>query len=358
MRLPLISGTEDQVDLNAFKDMVDAYMDSGFCYFDTAHVYLGGNSETALREGLVKRYPRDSFLLTDKLSGSCFHSNQEIFQLFDTQLAACGVDYFDYYLMHSMSAEVYEKFLSCDAFDAVRTLRSRGLVRHMGISFHDKPEVLERILTEQPDIEVVQIQLNYLDMDNPSIQSKAVYEVCQKFGKPVFVMEPVRGGALAALPRAAEQVFRNLDGGSTASYAIRYAASFEDVEIVLSGMSTLDQMWDNLSFMTDFHPLTRQEYAAVEKVRMIIKAENAIPCTGCRYCIPGCPMDIQIPLLFSCLNTRRRYHDWGSDHYYSVHTSGRGKASDCIGCGQCQRICPQHLPVIDLLKQVSAEFDA
>ena len=356
MRLPLTGNPGEEVDQAQFNRMIDRYMEAGFCYFDTAHVYLGGNSELAIREGLVRRYPRDSFVLTDKLSGSCFASEQGIYDLFETQLAACGVAYFDYYLMHSMSAEVYQKFLDCNAFDAVRKLKAQGKIRHMGISFHDRPEILEQILREQPDIEVVQIQFNYLDYDSPSIESKAVYDMCCKYQKPVFIMEPVKGGALSNLPEEAEALFRELEGGSPASYAIRFAASFPGVEMVLSGMSTEEQMADNLSYMREFRPLSDEEFSTVRSVAEILKQQNTIQCTACRYCVPGCPMEIQIPDLFACLNTKRRYQDWGSDYYYKVHTTGYGTPGDCVGCRQCERICPQHLPITDLLQEVAAAF--
>lgn len=357
MRLPMIGGPEGQVDQAQFNQMIDRYMAEGFCYFDTAHVYLQGKSELALREGLVERYPRDSYLFADKLSGSCFQSEADIRPFFEAQRKATGLDYFDYYLMHSQTAAVYEKFLSCNAYNVARQLKEEGKLRHLAISFHDKPSVLERILTEQPDIEAVQIQLNYLDYDDPSVESGNVYEVCRKFGKPVLVMEPVKGGALANLPEAAADIFRALKGGSPASYAIRYAASFEGVFMVLSGMSDLPQMEDNLSYMKDFQPLTEQEREAIDQVRAILRAENSIPCTGCRYCTAGCPMHIRIPDLFSCLNTQRRYHDWNSDYYYEVNTRESGKASDCIRCGKCRQICPQHLDVPALMVEVAAAFE-
>lgn len=353
MRLPMQG---DQVDMEHFKRMVDHYMARGFCYFDTARIYIGGQSETALREALVKRYPRDSFVLTDKLSGSCFGSREEIRPLFESQLEAMGTDYFDYYLMHALSAEVYQKFLSCGAFEEVRQLKKEGKVRHMAISFHDKPQVLEQILTEQPDIEAVQIQLNYLDYDDPSIESGAVYEVCRKYHKPVLVMEPVKGGALANLPKEAEEIFSRLGGGSPASYAIRYAASFPGVMMVLSGMSDEAQMLDNLSYMEDPQPLSEKEMEAVRQVRDIFRSLKTIPCTGCRYCVDGCPMHIRIPDLFACLNDQIKYQNWGSGFYYGVHTQAGGKIEDCIGCGQCVRSCPQHLHVPELLKEVAKAF--
>jgi hypothetical protein len=226
----------------------------------------------------------------------------------------------------------------------------------MAISFHDKPEVLEQILREQPDIEAVQIQLNYLDYDDPSIESGAVYEVCRKYHKPVLVMEPVKGGALANLPKDAEEIFARLGGGSPASYAIRYAASFPGVMMVLSGMSDEAQMLDNLSYMEDPQPLSEQEMEAIRQVRDIFRSLKTIPCTGCRYCVDGCPMHIRIPDLFSCLNDQIKYQNWGSGFYYGVHTQAGGKIEDCIGCGQCVRSCPQHLNVPELLQEVAKAF--
>ena len=358
MRLPQIGGSEGPVDQPQFNAMIDQYMAAGFNYFDTARVYLGGDSEKALREGLVKRYPREKYVFTDKLSGSQFSSEAEIRPLVDQQLSDTGLTYFDYYLMHSMSEAVYRKFESCNAFSVVQELKKEGKLRHMGISFHDKPHVLEKILREHPEIEVVQIQLNYLDMDDPGIESRSVYEVCRKYGKPVLIMEPVKGGNLALLPPEAERVFAELQGGSPASYAIRYAAGFEGVMMVLSGMSSLPQMEDNLSYMDPPQPLSDRELQAIEQVKTILRSSNTIPCTGCRYCTDGCPANIRIPDLFSVLNSKRKYQDWGSDFYYSVHVEGAGKPSDCVGCGRCEDICPQHLPVREYLKEVALAFEA
>ena len=355
MRLPMTA--EGEVDQTRFERMIDRYMEAGFRYFDTAHVYLEGRSETALRAGLVERYPRESFFLTDKLSGSQFSAEAEIRPLFEKQMKALGIERLDMYLMHAMNAEVYEKFSRLRAFENAAALKAEGRIDHMGISFHDRPEVLERILTERPEIEAVQIQLNYADIDSPSIQAGAVYEVCRRFGKPVLVMEPVKGGGLAALPPAAEAVLAGLGGGSPASYAIRYAASFEGVAMVLSGMSDEAQMEDNLRTMSDFRPLDEGEKAALAEVRRILREENAIACTGCRYCAAGCPKSIPIPEIFACVNTKRRYADWGSDTYYGVLTTGRGRASDCVRCGRCESICPQHLPIREELSRAASLFD-
>lgn len=357
MRLPMIGGPEGQVDQQQFNRMVDRYMEAGFCYFDTAHVYLGGQSEIALREGLVKRYPRERFFLVDKLSGSQFASEGEIRPFLEKQLEACGVDYFDLYLMHSQSREVYEKFRSSNAYETARQLKKEGKIRHWGISFHDKAAVLEQILTDWPDIEVVQIQLNYLDYDDPGIEAGKVYAVCEKFGKPVLVMEPVRGGALSDLPEEGKAVLNALGGGSAASYALRYAAGFPNVRMVLSGMSDEKQMEDNLKTFTDLQPLNDREKEAIEQVRKIIRSSNIISCTACRYCVAGCPRNISIPDLFSCYNTMVKYQDWGSGFYYETYTQGRGRASDCIRCGKCEKICPQHLPIRQLLQDVAKTFE-
>ena len=357
MRLPMLGGAEGTVDLAQFSQMIDRYLAAGFGYFDTARVYLGGQSETALRECLVKRYPRDAFILTDKLSGSQFQCEADILPLFQSQLDAMGVTFFDYYLMHSQSAAVYEKFMNCNAYEVVRQLKAAGKIRHMGISFHDKAEVLEKILKEHPEIEVVQIQFNYLDVSSPSIDSMGVYEVCRRYQKPVFVMEPVKGGVLAQLPEQAQQLLQTLGTDQCpANYAIRYAASFEGVSMVLSGMSDLAQMDSNLAVMQSFQPLTEQEHQVLSRITEILKAQDMIQCTGCRYCTAGCPRRIRIPDLFSCANTKKRYGDWSSDYYYQLHTFEAGKPEDCIRCRKCERICPQHLQITELLQQVARLF--
>ena len=355
MRFPM---NGEEVDIAETSRMVDLFLESGFNYFDTAHGYIQGKSETALKTCLTSRYPREKYILTNKLSGHFFKSEAEIRPLFQQQLEACGVDYFDYYLMHAQNADEFERFKQRRAYETAFELKKEGKVRHVGISFHDRADVLERILTEYPQIEVVQIQFNYLDYDDPAVQSRKCYEVCRKFDKPVLIMEPVKGGHLVNLPDSAKQVLDELHGGSYASYAIRFAASFPGVMMVLSGMSNLDQMRDNLSFMQDFQPLNAAERAAVEKVQEIYHSMNLIPCTACRYCTEVCPKHISIPDLFALLNAKQIHHDWNADYYYgSVHTSEGRKASDCLGCGKCEQICPQHLPVRTLLKDVAREFE-
>lgn len=356
MRLPT-NGKD--VDLEKFSEMVDFYMSQGFNYFDTARVYHGGLSETAIGECIAKRYPRESFILTDKLSTSLFNCEEEIRPLLDSQLRACGVEYFDFYLMHAQTKTLFEKYKKCHAYETAFELKKEGRVRHVGISFHDTADVLDRILTEYPEIEVVQIQLNYVDFDDPAVQGRLCYEVCRKHNKPVIVMEPVKGGNLVNLPPEAHEILASLNGGSPASYAIRFAAGFDGVMMVLSGMSNMAQLRDNLSYMKDFVPLSETELGAISRVCDVFRSKHLIPCTACRYCTDGCPKHIAIPDLFSCMNSKKLYAgDWNPGYYYGVHTKGGSKAGDCIGCGKCEAACPQHLPIRELLAEVSKEFDS
>ena len=355
MRLPM---NDDQVDIAETTRMVDEFLAQGFNYFDTAHGYIGGKSELALKECLTSRYPREAYSLTDKLTDSYFKTETDIRPFFESQLEACGVDYFDFYLMHSQNADNFKKFKACRAYETAFALKAEGRIRHVGLSFHDRAEVLDQILTEYPQIEVVQIQFNYLDYDDIAVQSRKCYEVCRKHGKPVLVMEPVKGGSLVNLPEEAKKVLDDLHGGSPASYAIRFAAGFPGMMMVLSGMSDLEQMKDNLSYMRDFKPLNETELAAVNKVKEIFHKMNMIPCTACRYCVEGCPKQISIPDLFAIMNIKQLHHDWNADYYYEeVHTAPGRRASDCLKCGKCEKICPQHLPIRKLLEEIAKEFD-
>ena len=356
MRLPM---NGDQADIAETTRMVDEFLAQGFNYFDTAHGYIGGKSELALKECLTSRYPREAYSLTDKLTDSYFKTETDIRPFFESQLEACGVDYFDFYLMHSQNADNFKKFKACRAYETAFALKAEGRIRHVGLSFHDRAEVLDQILTEYPQIEVVQIQFNYLDYDDIAVQSRKCYEVCRKHGKPVLVMEPVKGGSLVNLPEEAKKVLDDLHGGSPASYAIRFAAGFPGMMMVLSGMSDLEQMKDNLSYMRDFKPLNETELAAVNKVQEIFHKMNMIPCTACRYCVEGCPKQISIPDLFAIMNIKQLHHDWNADYYYyeEVHTAPGRRASDCLKCGKCEKICPQHLPIRKLLEEIAKEFD-
>lgn len=354
MRLPMIG---EEIDKEQFKTMIDEFMDAGFNYFDTAHGYINEKSEPAIRECLAARYPRESYILTDKLSGNYFEKEEDIRPLFDAQLKACGVEYFDFYLMHAQNAQWFEKFKKCRAYETAFALKEEGKIRHVGISFHDKATVLEQILTEYPQIEVVQIQFNYADYESPSVESRKCYEVCRRMGKPVIVMEPVKGGSLVNLTDDAAAVFEELHGGSAASYAIRFAAGFEGIIMVLSGMSNMEQLRDNVSYMKEFKPLDEKEQEAVKRVQDIFASKNLIPCTACRYCVDGCPEHIAIPDLFAGMNKKKVYKGWDAKRYYKNVTKEKGKASDCVKCGQCEEICPQKLPIRELLETVVREME-
>ena len=356
MRLPMIG---DDVDIEQTKQMVDLFLSKGFTYFDTAYGYLNGKSEKAIKAALVDRYPRESYQLATKLPAwAGAKTAEEARAMLATSLERTGAGYFDFYLLHNLGDNRTEAFDRFGIWDFLAEQKAKGVIKHLGFSFHDKADVLDDLLNKHPNMEFVQLQINYADWESASIQSRACYEVARKHGKPVIVMEPVKGGSLVNLPEDAQKVLDGLHGGSNASYAIRFAASFPGIRMVLSGMGSTEMMADNCGFMKDFQPLNEEERMAIARVCAIFRGQGLIPCTGCRYCTEVCPQGIPIPDLFACMNTKKQFHDWNSDYYYQdVRTKNAAKASDCLKCGQCEDICPQHLNIRDLLEDVAKVFE-
>ena len=363
MRLPLTNPDEaSSIDVEQVKDMVDAFIENGFTYFDTAWMYCGFQSECAAKEALVDRYPRDSYTLADKLHAGYVKTREDRDKIFNEQLRKTGVEYFDYYLLHDIGVDHYKIYQELDCFTWLKEKKEQGLVRHIGFSFHDSAKMLDQVLTEHPEVEFVQLQLNYLDWDSEGVQSRKCYETAVKHGKPVIVMEPVKGGTLAKVPERAERMFKEYHPDmSVPSWAIRFAASNEHVMMVLSGMSNMEQLQDNMSYMADFQPLNEEEQEIIRKAVEIINSGIEIPCTGCSYCTEGCPQNIAIPKYFSLYNADLQECEekgWKPQgEYYDRLTKTFGKASDCVECGQCESVCPQHLPVIRHLKEVAARFE-
>ena len=364
MRMPTLDKTyQANVDVEQVKAMVDRFMEKGFTYFDTALMYNGFASEAVAKTALVDRYPRDSFTLATKLHAGFFNSVEEREKVFAGQLKKTGAGYFDYYLIHGIEASMLPKYEQLDCFGWLLEKKAQGLVKHAGFSFHDSAELLDKILTKHPGMEFVQLQINYLDWESQWVQSRACYEVAVKHGKPVIVMEPVKGGTLARVPEAAEKLFKDhAPDLSVPSWAIRFAASLDNVMVVLSGMSSIGQMEDNLSYMAGFTPLTEEEKALCHRAAEIINGQIAVPCTGCSYCVEKCPKKIAIPQYFSLYNEDMRENleekGWTVNFSnYDILADKFGRARDCIACGQCEGMCPQHLPIIEKLKAVSAHFD-
>ena len=345
------------IDIEQTKAMVDLFLEAGFTYFDTAFIYPG--SEAAAKEALVDRHPRESYTLATKMNAAIPGMTEKMVKNeFETSLKRTGAGYFDYYLLHALSHSNVKRYDKFDIWGFAKEKKAQGLIKHYGFSFHDEPELLDRLLTEHPDVEFVQLQINYADWENDKVASRRNYEVARKHNKPIVIMEPVKGGKLASPPKEVKALMDACaPGASYASWAIRFAASLPGVLTVLSGMSNTQQMRDNLSFMRDFKPLNKEELEIIRKAQLIMESSAAVPCTTCRYCVEGCPKQIPIPEIMEALNLHlvNGRTEEGRAAYMAC-TAGKGAAADCIGCKKCERVCPQQLGVTEYLKQANGLY--
>lgn len=360
MRMPVTDNNDaTSFDYKTINKMVDEFLAQGFTYFDTAYVYHDGKAENMFKQCIAQRYPREKFTIATKLPLFIIKTVKDQKRIFNEQLANCGVDYFDYYLLHSINSSKYKTVCECKSFEFGFEQKNKGLIKNFGFSFHDSPELLDEILTAHPNVDFVQLQINYLDWNNPSIQSRKCYEIARKHNVKIIVMEPIKGGQLASVPSEVEQLMKKVNPNmSVSSWAIRFAASLDGVMMVLSGMSTLQQLEDNIFYMKNFTPLSEQEQEIITKARSIIEKDIAIGCTACSYCVKGCPKNIAIPNYFALFNESKRAQNAFIPHvYYNNISVNRGKASECIRCGQCENICPQKLKIIDALGEVASTFE-
>ena len=364
MRLPYSEDkTWGNIDLEKTREMIDAYLEQGFSYFDTAWVYHGGFSENVFGELVAKRYPREKFQVTTKMPLWGKTDPADLQKTFDQQLANCGVEYFDYYFLHALNKDVFETAEKLGAFEWMQKMKKEGKIKHPGFSFHDSAEVLEKILQKHPEVELVQLQINYIDWESDNVQSRKCYEICCRHNIPVSIMEPIKGGSLANIPADAKKIFTDYNpNASAASWAVRYCASLDNILVVLSGMSNMEQLQDNMSYMKDFVPLNADEQSCVQKAADLIKSTIAIPCTACRYCVDetngGCPMKINIPRFFELYNESKRYGVELYKWHYNMAKGSDGNPAECVGCGNCQGHCPQKLEIINLLKEVVKTFES
>lgn len=356
MRLPM---NDTEIDMETTKKMVDSFMAKGFTYFDTAYVYIGGKSEVALKEAVVDRYPRESFQAASKLPLWSCKVPEDMEKFLDESLERAGLEYYDFYLLHALEKDRFKQAEELGAWEFMKEMKAKGKIKHMGFSFHDTADVLEEGLSKHPETEFVQLQINYADWESDSVQARKCYEVAQKYNVPVIIMEPVKGGSLALMPPQVQEIFKAADeNASLASWAMRYAASLDNVITVLSGMSNEQQMDDNCSFMADFKPLSEKERGIIDEAVKTLESIPTIPCTACKYCVDDCPQKINIPDIFGAVNTFTVYNnEAGAKGHYGMATRDAGKASDCIACGACEGHCPQHIQIIDELQKAASQFE-
>ena len=359
MRLPVLGGSDEAIDLEQVNQMVDHFLEQGFTYFDTAYPYHMGYSERVVKSALVERHPRESFLLADKMPIFRIYALEDVPATFEEQLEKTGAGYFDFYLLHAMGADRMKTVRECKAWEYLLEEKKRGRIRRLGFSFHDTPEVLDSMLTELPEAEFVQLQINYADWEDKGVQSRRCYEVAQKHGKPVIVMEPIRGGSLASEKAVFAPMLREADPeASLASWALRYVAGLPGVAIVLSGMSTLEQLQQNTALFNTMKPLTEKEQALLGKAADMLRAAGTVPCTGCKYCVEGCPAEINIPAILDLLNEYARFGSLESaKRSYGFRTRGKGLASACVNCGQCLNVCPQHIESAVYMEKAAELFE-
>lgn len=361
MRLPLINEEENEVDIKTLQELVDYYMQEGYNYFDTAHTYLNGNSEKAIKQVLSDKYPRSSFFLATKLPIFNLEKEEDMEEIFNEQLERCGVEYFDYYLLHNVSTKHIEKFTEIDAFKFVKDKKEEGKIKHIGISLHDTPEFLEKILIKHPEIEFVQLQINYLDWTDNIIQSKKLYDIACQYDKKILIMEGLKGGALSNIPNEAKKLLYKYDKSKSAvSWSFRFNLSLENIMVILSGMNRMEDLKENIEIFENFTPLNKEEYLVLDEVRKIINSYSKIKCTSCNYCISHCPKNINIPYFFELYNSQKvlnQTHSLGM--YYRNYTSqkNKNKASECIKCESCIDSCPQKIDIPKELENVVKTFE-
>ncbi len=359
MRLPLTDADDPtSIDIGKCCELVDIFMDAGFTYFDSARGYHGCKSEWALRKALVERYPRESFTIATKLPAWLAKNAEEARSMFDTSLAECGVDYFDYYLLHNLGESLTPPFEEYGLWEFCAEKKAEGKIKRFGFSIHDNVEELEKVLDAHPEVDFVQIQVNYVDWESDVIQSRRCFEVCRERGLPVVIMEPVKGGTLVKLPDPVADILRAAEPGAPlASWALRFAGSLPGVIAVLSGMNTPEMVAENAAIMRDGVPLTAEEHGVIDEARAALAALPGVPCTDCRYCMKGCPEGVHINTIMQSLNIYDQMGDaYRAQENYNWN-AGAGKASACIQCGACESVCPQHIAIVSELERAAGLFE-